>query len=265
MSLNTQDVVDRLHAAGLDRVRRLLVHSSLHSIGHVEGGAKTLVDALLEVLGNEGTLMVPTFNYTLGGEDLFDPDVVASQCGTVTEVVCQWPGAIRSIHPNYSVATVGKDAERLTREHWKAEAVGVGSPIDRIARNDGRILLLGVKHDSDSTMHVGEAYAPAPYRGVRFDPTWPLQAKVRTPSGDLVELSLEDEPGCSTGFGVIEAPLRDKGLIQDFKIGHAKCQLIRGMDVIATTVEILKQRTDALLCANPRCYFCTQARKMEQV
>ena len=74
-------------------------------------------------------------------------------------------------------------------------------------------------------------------------------------------MDLADEPGCSTGFGIIEMPLRAKGLIQDFKIGDAKCQLMKGLDVIETTIEILEKRMDALLCANSRCYFCTHARK----
>lgn len=256
-----QDIVSALHGAGIAHLRRLLMHSSLHSIGQVEGGGATVVDALLEVLGPNGTLMVPTFNYTLGERDPFDPKRVPSQCGIATETVRQRSEAIRSLHPNYSVAAIGKDAESLTREHWKAEAVGVGSPIDRIARGGGYVLLLGVKHDSNSTMHVGEAYAQATYRGVRFDPSWPRTAKVRTPSGDLVELSLEDEPGCSTGYGVIETPLRERGLIRDFKIGQAKCQLIKGLDVIETTVAILRDRMSALLCTNPDCYFCTHATK----
>ena len=57
-----------------------------------------------------------------------------------------------------------------------------------------------------------------------------------------------------------DAP-QTKGLIRDFKIEAAKCQLVRGLDVIETTVEILRERPDALLCSNPCCYFCTHARK----
>ena len=64
--------------AGLGEVGRLLMHSSLHSLGQVDGGAETLIDALLEVLGEEGTLMVPTFNYNLE-LDVFDPATVRSQ------------------------------------------------------------------------------------------------------------------------------------------------------------------------------------------
>lgn len=258
--LSRKDLVSALQDAGLNLGQRLLMHSSLHSLGRLDGGAETLIDALLEVLGEEGTLMVPTFNYNLE-QEVFDPATVRSQTGLITETVRKRPEAIRSLHPSYSVAAIGRDAEELTRKHWKAEATGVNSPIDRIARAGGFILLLGVKHDTDSTMHVGEAYAKVPYRGVPFDPSWSRTAKTRTPEGQIVSVDLHDEPGCSTGFGIIEWPLRQRDLILDFKIDRAKCQLVKGLDIIETTIGILEQRMDALLCGNPQCMFCPPARE----
>ncbi len=146
-TLSRPNLVAAMQDAGLGEVDRLLMHSSLHSLGRVDGGAETLIDALLEVLGEEGTLMVPTFNYNLELE-VFDPATVRSQTGLITETLRKRPEAIRSLHPNYSVAAIGRDSEELTREHWKAESTGVGSPIDRIARSGGFILLLGVKQDA---------------------------------------------------------------------------------------------------------------------
>ena len=259
-TLQKSDLVDLLRQGSVDQTRLLMMHSSLHSLGRVDGGAETVIDAVLEVLGEDGTLMVPTFNYVLE-TDVFDPATVHSQTGLITNTLRKRPEAVRSLHPTYSVAAIGRQAEEFTREHWNAESVGIDSPIDRIARAGGFILLLGVKHDTDSTMHVGESYAQAPYRGVPYDPNFPRTARVRTPSGEVVTVDLNDEPGCSTGFGVIEMPLRQRGLIRDFKIEAAKCQLLRGLDVIETTVEVLKERSDALLCSNPACYFCTHARK----
>jgi hypothetical protein len=110
-------------------------------------------------------------------------------------------------------------------------------------------------------MHVGEAYAEVPYRGVPYNPTWPRMAKVRTDSGEIVSVDLHDEPGCSTGFGVIELPLRERGCIRDFKIEQAKCQLVKSQDVIDTTVKLVQEKTDILLCSNPKCYFCPCARE----
>lgn len=258
--LDRADLVGALREAGLDQLRDVIMHSSLSSLGWVEGGADTVIDAVVEVLGPEGTLMVPTFNYVLR-DPVFDPPHVVSETGAITNALRKRREAIRSIHPTYSVAAVGKRAAEFTAEHWKAEPVGLGSPIDRLAKAGGHVFLLGVKHDSDSTMHVGEAYAKVPYRHVPYDPTWPRTAQVRTDSGEIVSVDLHDEPGCSTAFGVVELPLRERECIQDFKIEQTKCQLVKSQDVVDTTLELLQKRTDILLCSNPKCMFCPRARE----
>jgi aminoglycoside 3-N-acetyltransferase len=259
-NLSKPGIISALLDAGLDQVRDVVLHSSLSSLGSVDGAAETVIDAIVDVLGPEGTLLVPTFNYVLW-DGVFDPGTVVSQTGAITNALRQRPGAIRSLHPTYSVTALGKRAAEYTAEHWKAEAVGVDSPLDRVAKAGGSVFLLGVKHDTDSTMHVGEAHAKVRYRGIPYDPTWPRSAHIRTDSGDVVPVDLRDEPGCSTGFGVIELPLREKGCIRDFKIEQAKCQLVKSQDVIDATVQLLRQREDILLCSNPRCYFCPHARE----
>ena len=258
--LRKKDLVAHFREAGLHRARNLIMHSSLSRLGRVDGGANAVIDAVLEVLGSEGTLMVPTFNYALL-EGVFDPEVEPSQTGAITNALRKRPNAVRGIHPTYSVAAIGRRAAEFTAEHWKAEPVGVDSPMDRLAKAGGYIFLLGVKHDTDSTMHIVEAYAHVPYRGIPFDPSCPRKAQVRIESEEVVEVDLNDEPGCSTGFGVIELPLREKGFIQDFRIEQCKCQLVKSQDVIDETVKLLRKRVDILLCSNRRCYFCPQARK----
>jgi aminoglycoside 3-N-acetyltransferase len=253
-------LVNAFQEAGLGQVRRLLLHSSLSSLGHVEGGADTVIAALIEALDPEATLVVPTFNYSLE-DGVFDPVSIPSQTGAITEALRKWPQAIRSLHPTYSVAAIGKNARELTRGHWKVEPVGIDSPIDRLARAGGYVLLLGVKHDSNSSVHVGEAYAEVPYRHIPFNLDWPRRAFVRTESAELVQVDLDREPGCSTAFGVIEFPLRQKGCIRDFKVFQTKCQLMRAIDVIDATEELLRQRMDNLLCSNSKCSFCVRARE----
>ena len=245
----------------LDKVRHLLVHSSLSSLGHVEGGARTVLDALMAVLGPAGTLMAPTFNYFLEDHEVFDPLTKPSQTGAIPEALRKCSGAVRSFHPTYSVAALGPDAVALTSDHWQAEPVGMDCPIDRLAREGGSVLLIGVKHDANSTIHVGEAYADVPYRGIPFEPSWPRTARTYLPTGECIELDLHNEPGCSTAFGVIELPLREQGSISDFKIGQCKCQLMKAMDIIEATVQLLEKDMSILLCSNPNCRFCPRARE----
>ncbi len=259
--LRKDDLVLAFQQAGIDRIGHLLVHSSLSSLGYVDGGADAVIDAILQVLGREGTLIVPTFNYVVQTDQVFDPDTMPSQTGVVTEVLRKRPGAIRSLHPTYSFAALGRDAEEIAQNHWRAEPVGFGSPLDRLARAGGCTLLLGVKHDANSSIHLGEAYAGVPYRDVPYNPAWPRAARLRLASGELIMVDLHGEPGCSTAFGVVELPLREKGCIRDFKIGQTKCQLMKVADVTNTTVELLCRRGDILLCSNAGCNFCPSARR----
>ena len=259
--LNQYELEEVFRVSRLDGVRHLLIHSSLSSLGHVDGGARTVVNALTTVLGPNATLMAPTFNYSLEVHEVFDPHTTPSKTGAIPDALRKWPGAVRSRHPTCSVAALGPDAVALTEQHWRAEPAGVDSPIDRLAQSGGSVLLIGVKHDTNSTIHVGEAYADVPYRGIPFDPAWSRTARCYLETGESVEVDLHKEPGCSTAFGVIEFLLREAKCITDLKIGECKCQLMKAMDVINATVRLLERDMSILLCANPGCRFCPRARE----
>ena len=110
------------------------------------------------------------------------------------------------------------------------------------------MLLLGVGHTSNTTAHVGEFHADAPYLDIPFDPAWPTHGYDRF-------------PGCSRAFGMLERPLRERGAIRDGKVGRALAQLVPGRAVIEETVELLRDDPAALLCTDPGCYRCSRARE----
>ena len=122
-----------------------MLHSSLASIGHVDGGAGGLVEAFLEVLGPEGVLAAPTFG---GGEEVFDAAKSPSGLGAVTTAVMKHPSAARSRHPMASVAAFGGRAEEIVRDHEQAPSSHAeGTPYTRIAELGGYVVLLGVDQD----------------------------------------------------------------------------------------------------------------------
>src|SRR6185503_18170860 len=113
----------------------LVVHSSLRAIGPVEGGADGILDALLEVVGPDGTLAMPAFNYSRPRpEPYFDPAVTAGRTGTLPEVFRKRTGVLRSQHPTHSVVACGRRAAEFLADHDKVQTLGVGSPLDRIAQ-----------------------------------------------------------------------------------------------------------------------------------
>jgi aminoglycoside 3-N-acetyltransferase len=225
---------------GLAAGDRVVVHSSLRAVGL---DADDLIDDLLAAVGPHGLVVMPTFTYD---NTTFAPDT-PSRAGVLTEVFRRRPEAVRSAHPTYSVAAIGDGAHELLDGHERVGATAVGSPLDRLAADGGRVLLLGVGHTSNTTGHVGEFHAGASYLDIPFDPAWPTHNDDRF-------------PGCSRAFGALERPLRERDAIRDGKVGGAVAQLVSGGAVIEATVALLRADPAALLCTDPDCYRCSRAR-----
>src|SRR6184192_1229664 len=146
MTLSAADLAADLRALGLPPGASVLVHSSLSRIGRVDGGAPTVVAAIEDVVGDDGTVLAPTFT---GGPHLspacppvFDPVADAGWTGAVAETLRRRPDAIRSLNPTHSVAAVGRRGDELTRDHLESVSPCDGaSPFARLAgRDDGYVL-----------------------------------------------------------------------------------------------------------------------------
>ncbi|CAH1221440.1 hypothetical protein PAECIP111891_05182 [Paenibacillus allorhizoplanae] len=254
--LTKESLVASFRSLGITDGTRLVVHSALRNLGPVEGGAETVLDALLSCIGSEGLLVMPTFTYQNDG---FHPAISPSKTGILSEMLRKRPEAVRSLHPTHSITAVGEGAVALCNEHYLKPGLGIESPLDLLAKMGGGILLLGVGHTSNSTVHVGEAYAKMPYLDIPFRPSdsrhIPIIGSVH------MEVELIDPPGCSRAFGVIEALLRKRGVIQDGLIGKALVQWLPGEEVISATTELLRLDEAALLCNDPICYRCSKSRE----
>lgn len=225
---------------GLRPGDRVVVHSSLRAAGME---ADELIDLLLASVGPEGLVLMPAFTYD---NEAFSSDLPA-RTGALAEAFRRRPDVRRSAHPTYSVAAIGAGADELLSGHERTEATGVDSPLGRLAAGGGLVLLLGVGHIANTTVHVGEFHANAPYLDIPFDPAWPAHGADRF-------------PGCSRAFGVVERPLRERGAIRDGKVGRALAQLVAGSDVVEATVDLLRADPAAVLCTDPACYRCSRAR-----
>ena len=161
----------------------VMVHTSLSSMGYVCGGAPTVIEALLETVCSEGTIMMPTQSWKnldpeVGvhpevGEDewqtirdnwpAYDKRTTPTQTmGAVAELFRQWPGSLRSDHPARSVSANGRHAAYLTKNHNLSNIFGDGSPIGRLYELDGYVLLIGVGYDKNTSLHLADARADYP-------------------------------------------------------------------------------------------------------
>ena len=155
----------------------ILLHSSLSQLGWTVGGPVSVIDALLNNIGKRGTLIMPTF--TSGNTDPSEwqyPPVPKSWwsvirehapgfhvdktptrgMGIIAETFRKYPGVIRSNHPDSSFCAWGEHAKFITKNHSLDSDLGEGSPLARIYELDGKVLLLGVSHSSNTSIHLAE-------------------------------------------------------------------------------------------------------------
>ena len=163
--IDHQQLVDNFRLLGLVPGDIVMLHSSLKSLGYVEGGPATVIAALYESISPGGTLIVPTY-YQPGGSILatckmegyfFDPRIHGTNLGALPAAFLKFPGVERSIHPTHSVSAVGPKAKYITEAHHLAPSIfGKGSPWQRCVELDGKILGLGISMGPVTFYHLLE-------------------------------------------------------------------------------------------------------------
>lgn len=238
-SLTRNDIQRGLSELGLTEGDIVLLHSSLSSFGAVDGGAETVVGAFLSVLGESGTLVTPTFG----------------ELGIITKIVRRHPRAVRGNHPMASVAAIGADAERICKDHWKAETShGQDTPYVRIADLGGYVCLAGVDQDRNTTLHTAEVILRLPY----------LSDRTRTFTTDQGEVTRTFRffPGPHRDFIGLDRMLRRRGIVRMGRIGNAVIRLMKSRALIDACLEAGGRDPAFVLCDNPNCADCVGQRAL---
>lgn len=250
-----RDIVSALRPLGLHRVP-VIAHVSLSAFGEVRGGVETMLGALIS---STGGLMMPTFTYKTmiipedgpagngmlygAGRDLnrmaefYRPDMPADKLmGRTAEALRMHPQAVRSAHPILSFAGVGVDAAMPAQTLADPLA-----PINVLAEHGGWVLLMGVDHSVNTSMHVAEKLA-----GRKQFTRWAL-----TPQGIL---ECAGFPGCSLGFDKAAKIL--KGIGHTLRIGDAQVTALPLQPMFIVLKQMLLEDPLAFLCDRPDCERC---------
>jgi aminoglycoside 3-N-acetyltransferase-4 len=246
------EITRQLRALGVEQ-GVLLVHTSFRATRPVQGGPLGLIEALRQAIGPRGTLVMPSWS---GNDDEpFDPrhSPAAPDLGVVADTFWPLPGVLRSGHFQ-AFAAAGPDAARIVSDPLPLPPAIPESPVGRVHDLDGQVLLLGVGHDADTTLHLAEILAGVPYRV-------PKSAMVLR-EGRPVRIEYGENDHCCERFALADEWLRVRGLQSEGRVGHAHARLARSRDIVAVALE--HQGRDPLLFLHPPdggCAECDSARR----
>lgn len=245
-----EDLIRDLKNTGIQPGDSLLVHCSLSKIGFIHGGPDTLIQALLETLGKEGTLLMPSF--PAGGRNkdyietnkVFDVRLTPSAMGKVSETFRLMPGVHRSLHPTDPVCAYGPLAKFYTETHFgQLTPYNEFSPFRKLADKHGKILMLGTTlNGAGTSLHTLEDAVDFPY---------PVYDK------NIYEVTIIDENGkehqvktkvhnptqsAKRNCDALKPGFISAGVLKEYTIGQAQSLLIDAAGMFQTMLTNFKER-----------------------
>lgn len=259
-----RELVAQLRAIGLRAGDLVMVHTSLRALGTIDGGAATLLDALLECLGPDGTLAAyvswqhSSYDATLQGRELtreerdawpvFDADTAPPYdgFGQFNRFVCRHPEVRRSAHPDASIAAIGPRAAELTAHHDLRDGYGASSPLGRFVQWRGRVLMLGAPPGTVTALHLAETIARIPgKRRVRYQVPVRVDGKRRWCEAEEYDtnalLDVCEESGLDPIAGIATDYVAQGGGRRG-RVGDATCWLFEAHDLVQFGVRWLEDR-----------------------
>jgi aminoglycoside N3'-acetyltransferase len=244
-SLTQKDIVDGLKKLGLERGAAVEVHSSLSSIGHVEGGAPAVINALMDVVGEDGAIVMSAYPVSpvlpLTEEErqkgmiakvrfLDENANCRTGMGIIADTFRKWPNTF-----------LGKGIHRVCA--WGHNASLHTQGYNYLLSMDGRVLLIGVDIHRCSCMHTAENKVVLPKKIIEARDQLPEELQRQYPGTNwYIEYHDPQKPYPEDAWGKVQTEAERRGLIKRGRIGKAECLLFKGKPVVDIYEELL--RTD---------------------
>ena len=247
-----KDIVDGLRNIGVKEGQNIIVHTSMKNFGFVCGGAQVIIEALIESVGKEGTIIMSTqtwknmdpeygvhweepkewWNIIRENWPAYDKDITpTNSMGAVAEMFRRWPDALRSDHPVRSIAAWGKNAKYITSNHDLSDIFGETSPIAKLYYLDGYVLLLGTGYDKNTSIHLADVRAKYPSKHMEKNSCavikngsreWITYSTLYVDGEDFVDIGIEFEA---------------KNKVNKAKIGNADIRFMKQRDIVDFAVK----------------------------
>lgn len=239
---------------GIQKGDCVIVHSSLSSIGYVSGGEITVINALLDIITKEGTLIMPAHSGDYSNPEdwgnppvpkewipiiketmpAFDKDVTPTLgMGIIAENFRKFKGVLRSNHPVVSFTAHGKEAEEILKESSLEYSLGEKSPLAKMYEKDAKILLIGAGYNSTTAFHLAE-YRAKKYKIVEQESPVKINGERKWVKYKDIEFKTEV-------FENIGLKFEEKENVIISNIGQAESRLFSFRDAVNFAVEYLNK------------------------
>lgn len=242
-----EDILKVLKALQILEGDTILVHTALSQLGYVCGGPQIIIEALIEAVGENGTIMMPTQSWKnldpstgVHWEEkaewwqvirdhwpAYDKDITPTNTmGAVAEMFRTWPNTLRSDHPARSFAAYGKHAKYLINNHDLSNIFGIDSPLDKFYQLDGKVILLGVGYDKNTSIHLADALANYPSKH-HVEESSAIKVEGKRQWVTYETLFVDGEDFKSIGKAFEEAFMGQDDIIQIGQIGNATVKMMK--------------------------------------
>lgn len=241
--ITIKSLIEQLKSIGIRQGDSLLVHSAMSKLGYLEQGPKTLIDAILEVIGPEGNLLMPSspnpalqLDY-VKNHPHFDVRHDASAMGAITEYFRKMPGVHRSLSPTEPVCASGPLAKWLTEGHrGRITPYDSYSPFYRLTEVNGKILYVGVTlAQAGTSLHLLEDAVDAFPYPVYYPDTF--EVHITDANGTRYTQQIKVHNPAQSAKRQCDAliPLFvEKSVMQHVKIGEAPTLLVNAHGMLMT-------------------------------
>lgn len=250
------DLKKNLEQMGLEHTDSLLIHSSMKSIGEVEGGADTVVDAFMEYF-EDGLFMTPAHTWAQMSEEhnRFDPENEPACVGIIPNIFMKRAGVVRSLHPTHSMAAYGKGIRAgcaawkyLEGEENATTPCMPGGAWDRLKDINAKILLIGVNHVKNTYIHSVEEVLGVPERLTDK----PVHFEIKMKDGSIKGVDVKrhynrNTEHISESFEKLREAYFEEGAAKKVEFGDAQCILCDAKRIFEVTKRVLSHEINCLI------------------